>query len=659
MTITGEFLNKKLVDENIMKEYNQKVADAIENVEIAVVMHDIKFINHFVSDVFQGINKNIAISSSLQILAKNILNRLLNHYGEYISTRLSALLVWYTLSYLSLEEPKNTTEIEQLFYEIYLQIDDNRSFFFYLESFNGVFEKHTSFGMLENLLMAQGDKAITQDFVFKLVYFVISAKGISSELAPLYPILVQYFENALKNKNDDLVFYLYQPLLFTHNAIHLTQEDFEHFNNTIEKKLESYIHTRIIRKYKIKENRKKQTTHKIAFVIDRLVGTSIENVFYSFLQSFIKDAQDYEIYVYNLNWMEGNGSKTPQIERMQTLDIHYIDCHSKFVGDKNPVYSIVDKSIAIRKDIIANKIDTLVMQNGRAECSFLFTSRTAKKQIFWSHGNFAYDVKGIDKRICHFHNYEKKSDSKNFDFEVFQNMLDTSKYNPKVDRDQVNKIRKSYPKECFVLGSIGRLIKIESDEYLETIAKIMEQNPNTIFLACGSGNQEKIKEKIKELNITDRFYFTGHIDAHIYAHIIDLYLDPFPLGGGEALMEYRGKGKPYVSLHTQEWSLSNTEYVKNCIENNRLDKLLKPSLYTHEYLQKISLNHYIIEENKNAQIYSNIPLVLDTNEYINVANRLLHDQELCDKCGTELIYLLFDEENNTEIEKSFLKVIND
>jgi len=659
MTITGDFLNKQQVAENRTKEYNQKMADAIKRVEIAVVMNDTKFINDFVSFVFEGINTNITISSNLQILAKNRLNRLLNNYGEYISTRLGALLVWYTLSYLSLEENKNTKEIEQLFYEIYLQIEDNRSFFFYLESFSAIFDKHTTLSMLESLLMAQGNTTITQSFVFKLVYVVISAKGISKDLAPLYPVLVQYFENAIKNKNDDLVFYLYQPLLFMYNSIHLRQEDFEYFNNTIEKKLEFYIDTRIMRKYKIKENKNKQTTHKIAFVIDRLVGTSIESVFYSFLQNLVKNTQNCDMYVYNLNWMEGNGSKIPQIEQMQSLGINYIDCHKKFVGDKNPVYSIVKKSIAIRKDMIANKIDTLVIQNGRAECNFLFTTRTAKKQIFWSHGNFAYDVNGIDKRICHFYNYEKRSATKHFDFEVFQNEIDSIKYNPKVDREQVNKIRENYPKECFVLGSIGRLIKIESDEYLETVAKIMEQNPNTIFLACGSGNQEKIKEKIKELNISDRFYFTGHIDAHIYAHIIDLYLDPFPLGGGEALMEYRGKGKPYVSLHTNEWSIGNEKYIKECIQNNKLDVLLKVSLYTQEYLQSISLTRYIIEENKNANIFSNIPIVLEIKEYIDVANRLLNDKRLCVKIGEEQRYLMFNKINNIKTRKSFLKAIND
>jgi len=615
MTITGDFLNKQQVAENTTKEYNQKMADAIKRVEIAVVMNDTKFINDFVSFVFEESNTNITISSNLQILAKNTLNRLLNNYGEYISTRLSALLVWYTLSYLSLDENKNTKEIEQLFYEIYLQIEDNRSFFFYLESFSAIFDKHTTLSMLESLLIAQGNTSITQSFVFKLVYVVISAKGISKDLADLYPILVQYFENAMKNKNDDLVFYLYQPLLFMHNSIHLTQEDFEYFNNTIEKKLEFYIDTRIMRKYKIKENKNKQTTHKIAFVIDRLVGTSIESVFYNFLQNLVKNTQSCDIYVYNLNWMEGNGSKIPQIERMQSLGINYIDCHKKFVGDKNPVYSIVKKSIAIRKDMIANKIDTLVIQNGRAESTFLFTTRTAKKQIFWSHGNAMYDVKGIDKRISHFAQHNSK-----YEFELFNIPTDLEKYNPKIDQNEVQIIRDKYPKDAFILGYIGRLIKIEDEEYLETIANIMKQNPNTIFLACGSGDKCSIEKKATELGIGDRFYFTGHIDSHIYGHVIDLYLSPFKNGAGEALEEYRNKGKPYVCMVNEEWHQS-------VLKTFTMDEISN-DLYSEKELERCKNRLPLSEENKYAFCLVYITHTLDKEDYLKVSLRLIGDEEL-------------------------------
>ncbi len=72
--------------------------------------------------------------------------------------------------------------------------------------------------------------------------------------------------------------------------------------------------------------------------------------------------------------------------------------------------------------------------------------------------------------------------------------MDKQFYLPEVDMKMVEEIRSRYPKEAIILGFIGRLIKMDSDEYLEAVARIMMQNKNTIFLACGGRPGEHTEE---------------------------------------------------------------------------------------------------------------------------------------------------------------------
>ncbi|WP_321777280.1 hypothetical protein [Sulfurimonas sp.] len=87
---------------------------------------------------------------------------------------------------------------------------------------------------------------------------------------------------------------------------------------------------------------------------------------------------------------------------------------------------------------------------------------------------------------------------------------------------------------------------------------------------------------MEALGLSDRFYFPGHIDAHVYAHVIDLWLTPFPFGGGRALEEYRAKGKPYV----------------------------------------------VIYDYKGEKLNLALSFAKDKNDYILIANKFIHDKDL-------------------------------
>ena len=156
-------------------------------------------------------------------------------------------------------------------------------------------------------------------------------------------------------------------------------------------------------------------------------------------------------------------------------------------------------------------------------------------------------MENIDLRISHFTQECKDKKWRVFDVPLAEDFLVGSEEDKKKGKILKESLLKTFGEDTVILGTIGRLIKINSDEYIKTIAEIMKQNPNTIYLACGDGNQVTIKEKLKKYNIDeDRFLFLGQVKSHIYGWVIDVWPDSFPLGQGQSKDEFIAKNRPVI-----------------------------------------------------------------------------------------------------------------
>jgi len=249
----------------------------------------------------------------------------------------------------------------------------------------------------------------------------------------------------------------------------------------------------------------------------------------------------------------------------------------------------------------------------------LVASRCAPKQIYWSHGSYEYSVPNIDKRISH---SEKPVDCI-LEYESFSVAMDVERFhNPYRDPTLVAEERAKYPKDAFILGVIGRLAKVNSDEYLETVAKIMEQTPNTIFIAAGSGDKDTIKEKVEKLGISDRFYMPGFVDAHVYGHIIDLWCDTFPLKQGESLNEFIAKSKPFIPLN---------EGVGTTLDTT------DPEMY---HYMTTTYPEICFHHGENLIFFHEQRKCYTIDGYIACANDLIKDKVLCAKLGQMITTLL-------------------
>ncbi|WP_277656275.1 hypothetical protein [Seleniivibrio woodruffii] len=356
---------------------------------------------------------------------------------------------------------------------------------------------------------------------------------------------ISIFHECIRLKNDEAVFYMHFPLSHVYlNNCH-TQPEFKEFNDRVEIPFSDYIQQNMDR-WNIKPVTKQNEKKRIGFVYDRLAGSSPVKLLLSLLH-YMKN-EPYELFVYDMAYIEKAVSRKEYIDEVLSAGAKYVNNHELTDSANGHYYSHFEKNKALRKKVIEDEIDVLIVTSNKSQAAFLCATRTAPQQIFWDHGNHEYDVAGLDSRICHFDDgYRNGFEFQRFDLKMLQKYLNEDE---QMKKAAAAEIKKNLPPHSVVLGSIGRIMKL-SDEYMEMVADILKANPDTIYLACGDGPIEEKKAKARALGVADRFIFTGWADAHVYGHVIDIYLNTFPLVGGESVNEFvsKGENKYVVTLY--------------------------------------------------------------------------------------------------------------
>ncbi len=432
----------------------------------------------------------------------------------------------------------------------------------------------------------------------------------------LYPLWRANFYEHLERDEIEQAMYLHFYIYHKMGNHFQSQEEWKTFNDEIVKAAEPY-YAKFAQdlppcKPKVRESGKKV----IGFLRDRAVENSPYKVEWSLLKALMENKEfreNYEVKLYLMGYVEKSGDDAYILQSFRDLGVEVVDVVSKIIGAKGLYHSHLDKALALRERIIHDEVDILISPNNGYDISdFLLISRSAPKQIFWSHGNGAYDVAGIDQRISHC------ASEKYFKFQSLTVPMDMERfYDPPIAPELIESERAKYPKDTVILGTIGRLIKVDSDEYLETIAKIMHQNANTIYIAAGVGNSESIRAKVESLGISERFFMPGWVNPHIYGHIIDIWCDTFPLEQGESMREFafKGHGKVIYAYFDTTKELRD-EAAHNYLEANR-------DLYI-EISQQYGVSPDSYKEGFVAGIGQEIAYTSD--DYVDKANTILRGE---------------------------------
>lgn len=342
--------------------------------------------------------------------------------------------------------------------------------------------------------------------------------------------------------------------------------------------------------------KKKDSKIVIGILRDRIVENSPYKVEYSFLKQLLsseKFKNQYQIKIYLMSLLEKSDNAQNIIQSYQQLGVEIIDVGLK-CNVKGFYNSHLQKALKLNEAIRKDGVEILVSpNNGYGISDFILSLRSAPKQIFWSHGNFVYDIPCLDSKITHICGNSKNIIHEGYPFIGIPVVMDREFYDPYVSEVTLKQYRLRYPRDKRILGTIGRLTKIDSLPYLKMLVELMREFPDTIYLACGSGNIEEIQNKLRSIldqeydEFMQRFYFCGYVDSAIYGHLIDYWLDSFPMEQGESRIEYVAKGKLSLVLVKnpdavkKEWktmAVSEEDYREKARYLLRLDDKEKQTL---------------------------------------------------------------------------------
>lgn len=235
-------------------------------------------------------------------------------------------------------------------------------------------------------------------------------------------------------------------------------------------------------------------------------------------------------------------------------------------------------------------------------CGYLAESRVAPVQIFFSHGNPYFGYGNIDGYQTHFQSmkeWEEHDDVLLHHYPLLEIFT-----NPGGKDENVQEVQSKFSDFSFLYGSLGRLVKLNRDRFLETVAQILRRKEDACFIFGGDGEEDEIQEFFRERGLEERTFYEGFVDAHVYGHAFDAFLSPFPEFGGQTEVEMMAKGTPVVSMSyvnsddPEERNYPRTDCVKGC--------------YGVEGLY--------VEDG-------------DQDRYVDIAVRLADDQEFYEKCS--------------------------
>lgn len=465
----------------------------------------------------------------------------------------------------------------------------------------------------------------------------------------IYSTWLSHYKKALAEKNVELASFLHFPLSHLINAQDEVGESRKTLNKDVFWPMAEYFQT-----YDSTETTPTKPTNnkiKIGFLTPRVMWNSPTKILYSLLKTIQESNLDYELFLYDENLLETGGSHLEAIKSFKELGITYTSINTEAgLLEQGYLYSPYQKVKWLRNRIQQDQIHVIFGQSSSLSTSYLFATRTACVQIYWWHGNYSYDIPGIDYRVTHNQRdiSQYKFEYGDIDFYEFSPGMNEQFYNPKTPENLIQNVRQQYPEKAIILGSLGRLQKLNQPDYLDLICQILEKFPQAIYLACGPGNDEQngfyqeILSVITEKGLQDRFHFTGMVDAHVYGKVIDFFLNSFPFGHGESLAEYQIKGGLTLSLYkgyeqTDFFYEQDIPYdsLPSLLERKEIKSLDRSIAYSKcDYLRVAThlIENYIIEKQDRDQIYGYTSKIKRLNEkYMNT--------DLCIRTFQDLIEL--------------------
>lgn len=400
---------------------------------------------------------------------------------------------------------------------------------------------------------------------------------IKADFARIYELMIVLFNAFVKDKNLDMALYICAFMLeyFT--------DDKERVNAEVMQAIQNLAYNYAKNENLPKPHSNKHEKIRVGFMRGRVSFDLAYKIEYSMFKALLEDKkinEKCEFYFYSFQMPQLGDDNPVLMVDLISLGIDFKAPAAGMHALNKFLFDSLEKAKIIRDEIIADEIDVLIDLSGFNEiANFIFSTRTAKKQVYFAHKNAQYDIKNIDERasFC-----DDLSNDK-FHFEKLSVPMDIAKfYNPPVDENLIQSIKQMYPKDAFIFG--GDLASSDDERYLRCVAQILKDNKNSIFISYGT-NSKSVQNKLKKFGMSKRVYFPGDVDTHLYGHIIDLWLGDFRLNfKNEKLNEYMSKSKPVLYYFEPKILKSQDENIKAFMQ--KLQELDFLALSEQDYIQK-------------------------------------------------------------------------
>jgi hypothetical protein len=225
------------------------------------------------------------------------------------------------------------------------------------------------------------------------------------------------------------------------------------------------------------------------------------------------------------------------LERAQALGVPV----EEFAGDAG----ILQRLQRLRARLAAERVRTAVWVAAPTTAIFAFAMGMAPVQVMWTlryhpvrlpeiDGYLTYGSWGEESRVFHGQRWTVCPVPLALDARV-----------PKAQ--DVRSLRARFPGKV-LLGTLAREEKISSAPFLECVAAILERNPDCDYLWTGRVMHQGIASFFERRGLASRCHFVGWVDTPVYAAILDVFLETFPLGCGITGYQAIGAGAPLLSF---------------------------------------------------------------------------------------------------------------
>lgn len=269
---------------------------------------------------------------------------------------------------------------------------------------------------------------------------------------------------------------------------------------------------------------------------------------------------------------------------------------------------IVNSFVYLRSLLRDHRVLAVVFVSLAMHMPFAVALRLAPVQIWWAMKYHSLDLPELDGYFTN-GSFEKKRLIDGKSWRVVHSALDRL-YDTKYETEAA-RIRGQYGQDVTILASMGREEKIETTEFLDTIASILKARQKTVYLWTGRVKSAMVASYFENAGLADRCHFIGWIDTRLYAQVLDIYIDSFPFGGGHTIFQSWAVSKPAVMMLTRETLETGVPMHVLPAYNGEIDD----SIITNDVKRIFTSSHG-----------ENLSMIAKSNdEYIEMALRLIDD----------------------------------